>query len=162
LNRASRVRFETQECDELIEVRSADGVLLAAYLFSQDDLSEAAPHERSSIVLEGGQRISFSTVKNADGEKAGATIDLSYRETRLSRAAAPYLRRLGFTAGDPWREPRSAAWKPALTFAALLIVALGLIFYWRGREGAPREKMAKIPPPRTIETPSPPSPTPGA
>ena len=162
LNRASRVRFETQECDELIEVRSADGILLATHLLSQDDLSEAAPHERSSIVLESGQRISFSTVKNADGETAGATIDLSYRETRLSRAVALYLRRLGFAAGDLWTESRSAAWKPALAFASLLIVALGLIFYWRGREGAPRDKMANNPPARTMETPAPPSPTPGA
>jgi hypothetical protein len=125
-------------------------------------LSEAAPRERSSIVLEGGQRISFSAVKNADGETAGATIDLSYRETRLSRAAALYLRRLGFTAGDLWREPRSAAWKPALTFAALMVVALGLIYYWRGHEGAPREKIAGDTPPRTIETPAPPSLSPGA
>jgi Lipopolysaccharide-assembly len=162
LNRASRVRFETQENDELIEVRSADGILLATYLLNQDDLSEGAPHGRSSIVLEGGQRISFSAVKNADGETAGATIDLSYRETRQSRAAALYLRRLCFTAVDLWREPRSAAWKPALTFAALMIVTLGLIFYWRGREGAPREKLAGDTTPRTIETPAPPSPTPGA
>ncbi len=55
LHRASRVRFETQENDELIEVRSADGILLATYLLNQDDWSEAAPHERSSIVLEGGR-----------------------------------------------------------------------------------------------------------
>src|SRR5215470_8759519 len=156
LNRASRVRFETQECDELIEVRSADGILLATHLLSQDDLSEAAPQERSSIVLEGGQRISFSTVKNADGETAGATIDLSYRETRLSRAAALYLRRLCFTAGDLWREPRSAAWKPALTFAALMIVALGLIFYWRGHERERQNKIADNNPPKAVESPAPP------
>jgi hypothetical protein len=162
LNRASRVRFETQECDELIEVRSADGILLATHLLNQDDLSEAAPRGRSSIVLESGQRISFSAVKNADGETSGATIDLSYRETRLGRAAALYLRRLGFAAGDLWHEPRSAAWKPALTFAALMIVALGLIFYWRGREGAPRNQIVNNPPPRTTETPAPPPPTPGA
>jgi hypothetical protein len=168
LNRASRVRFETQECDELIEVRSADGTLLATHLLNQDDSSEAAPHERRSIVLEGGQRISFSAVKNVDGETknvdgetAGATIDLTYRETRAGRAAALYLRRLGFAAGDLWHESRSAAWRPALTFAALMVVSLGLIFYWRGREGAPRDQIVENPTPRTIETPAPPSPTPG-
>src|SRR5262245_16633712 len=162
LNRASRVRFETQENDELIEVRSPDGILLATHLLNQDDLSGAAPRERSSMVLEGGQRISFSTVKNAEGETAGATIELSYRETRLSRATALYLRRLGFIAGDLWPESRSAVWKPALAFAALMIVALGLIFYWRGREGSPRERMAENTPPKTVETPAPPSPTPDA
>jgi hypothetical protein len=157
--RASRVRFETRENDELIEVRSADGILLATYLLNQDDFSEAAGNERSSIVLESGQRISFSMVKNADGETAGATIDLSYRETRLIRAAALYLRRLGFIAGDLLHKPRSAAWKPATVFAALLIIAMGLIFYWRDRE---REKMANNNPPQTTESPAPPSPTPSA
>ena len=157
LNRASRVRFETQENDELIEVRSADGILLATHLLNQDDLSEAAPHERSSIVLEGGQRISFSTVKNADGETAGATIDISYRETRLSRAVALYLRRLGFMAGDLLHKPDGAVLKPAMSFAALLIIALGLIFYWRGHE---REKIVDNNPPRTIQSPAPPSPAP--
>ena len=160
LNRASRVRFETQECDELIEVRSADGALLATHLFNQDDLSEAAPQERSSIVLEGGQRISFSAVKNADGDPAGATIDLSYRETRLGRAAALYLRRLGFAAGDLWHESRSAAWKPALTFAALMIVALGLIFYWRGHGRERQNNIADNNPHKTVESPAPPSPSP--
>src|SRR5262245_34567829 len=162
LNRASRVRFETQENDELIEVRSADGILLATHLLNQDDLSGAPPSERSSIVLEGGQRISFSTVKNAEGETADATIELSYCETRLSRATALYLRRLGFIAGDLLHKPRSAAWKTATACAALLIIAMGLIFYWRGREGAPRERMAENTPPKTIETPAPPSPTPDA
>jgi Lipopolysaccharide-assembly len=162
LNRASRVRFETQEGAELIEVRSADGLLLATQLLSQDDLSGMEFLGRSSIVLEGGQRLSFATVKKAEGETAGATIDLSYSETRLGRATALYLRRLGFIAGDLLHKPRSAAWKPATAFAALLIIAMGLIFYWRGREGAPREQKAENPPPKTIVTPAPPSPTPGA
>jgi hypothetical protein len=157
LNRASRVRFETQENDELIEVRSAGGILLATYLLSQDDLSEAAPHVRSSIVLEGGQQITFSAVKNAGGETAGATIDFSYRETRLSRAFALYLRRLGFMAGDLLHKPDGAVLKPAMSFAALLIIALGLIFYWRGHE---REKIVDNNPPRTIHSPAPPSPAP--
>jgi hypothetical protein len=146
----------------LIEVRSADGLLLATYLLDQGESREMGRPERSLIVLESGQRISFSTVKNADSEPAGATIDLSYRETRLSRAAALYLRRFGFAAGDLWREPRSATRKPALAFAALMIVAIGLILYWRGREGAPREKMVENTPPQTIESPAPPSPAPGA
>jgi hypothetical protein len=159
LNRASRARIETRENDELIEVRSADGTLLATYLVNQEDLSEEATHERSSIVLEGGQRLSFATVKIAEGETAGATIDLSYSETRLGRAAALYLRRLGFIASDLLHKPRSASWKPATAFAALLIIAMGLIFYWRGRE---REKIVHNNPPQKTESPAPPSPAPSA
>jgi hypothetical protein len=110
--------------------------------------------------LENGQRISFSTVRNADGETAGATIDLSYRETRLSRAAALYLRRIGFIAGDLRRRARSAAWKPALAFAALIIIALGLIFYWSGRERERQGRLVENNQPQTPESPAPTSPSP--
>jgi hypothetical protein len=149
LNRASRVRFETNENDELIEVRSADGILLAAYLLNQDEPSEAEVLERRSIVLESGQRLSFVTVKNAESE----TIDLSYRETQLSRAATLYLRRLGFIAGDLLHKPGTAAWKPALSFAAILIIALGLIYYWQ----SPQKEEITVDnnQPRSIESPAP-------
>jgi hypothetical protein len=162
LNRASRVRFETNESDELIEVRSADGLLLATRLLNQDDLSGTEVIRRSSIVLEGGQRLSFATVKTDEGETARATIDLSYRETRLSRAAALYLRRLVFIAGDLLHKPRTAAWKPATAFAALLIIAAGLIFYWRSHEREQQKKTAVINPPKPTESPAPPSPAPNA
>jgi hypothetical protein len=160
LNRTSCARFETREDDELIEVRSADGLLLATFLLNQDESQEAIRPERRSIVLENGQRISFSTVRKADGETAGATIDLSYRETRLSRAAALYLRRIGFVAGDLRRRPLSAAWKPATAFAALIIIALGLIFYWSGREREQQERMVENNQPQTPESPAPTSPSP--
>jgi hypothetical protein len=160
LNRTSGVRFETRGDDELIEVRSADGLLLATFLLNQDESQEAIRPERSSVVLESGQRISFSPVRNGDGETAGAIIDLSYRETRLSRAAALYLRRIGFVAGELWRRPRSATWKPAPAFAALIIIALGLIFYWSGRERERQESVAENNQPQRTESPAPPSPSP--
>jgi hypothetical protein len=162
LNRASHVRFETNENDELIEVRSADGLLVATHLLNQDEAPEADRNELRSIVLESGQQISFSTVKNADGEMAGGTVDLSYRETRLSRATALNLRRLVFIAGNFLHKPGSAAWKPALAVVTLLIIALGLIFYWRGREQANNENMVEKKPVQTIESPAPPTPAPDA
>jgi hypothetical protein len=162
LNHASRVRFETNENDELIEVFSDDGLLLATYLLNQDDLPEAEALGRRSIVLESGQRLSFATVKNADGETAGATIDLSYHETRLSRAAALYLRRLGSITGSLLHKTGSAAWKPALAFAVIVIIALGLIVYWRGHKQSKQEEVVKKNQPQTKESPAPPSPTPEA
>lgn len=160
LNRAGRVRFETRENDELIEVRSPDGLLLATYLLNQSESRGIGRPERSSIVLEGGQRISFSTVKNAEGEIACATIDISYCETRLSRAVALYLRRLGFMAGNLLNKPDSAVLKPAMAFAALLIIALGLIFYWRSHERARQEDLVKEKQVQPSETPAQPSPAP--
>jgi hypothetical protein len=161
LDRASHVRFETNENDELIEVRSEDGVTLATYLLNQDDSSEAEGTERRSIVLESGQRLSFTTIKKTEGEPPCETIDLSYHETRLNRAAALYLRRLGFIAGDLLHKPETAAWKPALAFAALVIIVVGLFFYWRGHR-ANQNNMANQPKTQTIESPAPPSPAPGA
>ncbi len=157
LNRANRVRFEARETDELIEVRSADGLLLATYLLTQDESREMRRPNQSSIVLEGGQRISFTMTGDAGVE----TIDLSYRETRLNRAAALYLRRLGLAAGDLWRASWGAAWKPALAFAAIVIVILGLTLYWRGHNEPPREKTAENDK-HSSKTPAPPSPHPGA
>src|SRR4030095_2222793 len=52
-SRASRVRFETRENDELIEVRSADGILLATYLLNQDDFSQGAGNGRGVVSLGG-------------------------------------------------------------------------------------------------------------
>jgi hypothetical protein len=153
LNRASRVRFEMNENDELIEVRSDDGLPLTTYLLNQDDLSEDEGAERRSIVLESGQRLSFVKVMKAEGEMAGATIDLSYRETRLSRAAALYMRRLGFIASDLLHKPGSAAWKPALAFATLLIIAIGLILHWRGDQKP--EIAGDNNRPRSIDSPAP-------
>ncbi|MGH9753227.1 MAG: hypothetical protein ACREA2_10630, partial [Blastocatellia bacterium] len=156
LDRAGRVRFETRENDELIEVRSADGLLLAAYLLNQDDLSEAEAPGRRSIVLESGQRISFATIKKADGETAGATIDLSYRETRLRRAASLGLRRFACALTDAWRANRLAV-KPALAFSLLAIfVVLGLTLYWRAIEKRKESEWVKQPPtPAHVAPPSP-------
>jgi hypothetical protein len=60
-------------------------------------------------------------------------------------------------AGDFLHKPDGAVLKPAMALTALLIIALGWIFYWRYHE---REKMADNNPPRTIESPAPPSPAP--
>jgi len=163
LDQSSRARFEVNENDDLIEVRSADGLLLATYLLNHDDLPETERPNQSSIVLERGQRLSFAVApaKDAAGELAGATIDLSYRETRLSRAAALYLRRLVCAAGNLWRKSGRAVWRPALAFATLLIIALGLMLYWRSGERTVQPRIAdKDAPSRIKEPPVTPSPAP--
>lgn len=163
LNQASRVRFEAHENDELIEVRSADGLLLATHLLNHGESPETERPMQSSIVLERGQRLSFAVApaRDAAGEMAGATIDLSYRETRLSRAAALHLRRLSFAAGNLWRQPGGASWRPALAFAALMIIALGLMLYWRGQERTQRKEVViTTESPQKTGAPAPPSPAP--
>ena len=63
LNRACQARFEVGEGDELIEIRAAEGngdLLLAAHLLRRDDSNDAARPGQTSIILEGGQKISFA------------------------------------------------------------------------------------------------------
>ncbi len=162
INQADRVRFEAHENDELIEVRSEDGLLLATHLLNHGELPETERPWQSSIVLERGQRLSFDVTpaRDASGETASAMIDLSYRETRLSRAAALRLRRFGFAAADFLRQPGGSLWKPSLAFAALMIIALGLMLYWRSQERAPKQRATHDQQPQEKKSPAPPSPAP--
>ncbi len=161
LNRASQIRFEVGEGDELIEVRAAEGssdLLLAAHLLRHDDSSEARRPRQTSIILEGGQKISFAIapVRDALNQSSVTTVDLSYRETRLSRAAALHLRQLAYAATNSWHQ-RSCALKPALAFALLAIFALGLMLYWRAneRQKKPEVVVQQPPAPAVVTTPSP-------
>jgi hypothetical protein len=159
----SLARFDVTEKDELIEVRAADGLLLATRLLDYDDLSRDNHHRQSSTTLEDGQELSFTVVHEGGrtDDIAGATIELSYRETLPSRVAALYLRRLRFTVGNFWRSPVRVAWKPALAFTTLLIVVLGLMVYWIGHR-RPQEQQALGGDPSTPrkQSPAPQSPKP--
>jgi hypothetical protein len=163
LSRASRARFEVGEGDELIEVRVAEGdgdLLLAAHLLRHDS-SNAPPPGQTSITLEGGQKISFTVapVKDSRDQSSGATIDLSYRETRLRRAAALLLRRVACALADAWRAS-GFAMKPSLAFGLLAIFALLVMLNWRAGEGWKRFQTVRqqTPTPAIVAPASPQSP----
>ena len=83
-------------------------------------------------------------------------IDLSYRETRLSRAAALRLRRFTHARAYFWSANRRAM-KPAMAFALLVIIALGLLIYRRANESGKETQRARRqqPPPAIVASPSP-------
>jgi hypothetical protein len=142
-------QFEVGEDEELIEVRAADDLLLATQLLSHDDWPEEGGVLRNSVTIERGQQLSFaiSPVKDVDGEITGATINLSYRETRSLSALALFLRRIGYVAGEFSNRRIIFQWKPALAVAALLLVTLGFMVYWFGPRRSQNQQTARGTPP---------------
>lgn len=101
LAQATRIRFEVEESDELIEVRGQDRegeVLLAVHLLTHNDIKSGDRSSRSSMTLEGGQKICFAITPSSHsaGEVAGARVEVTYQETSPVRAAWFLWRRLAY------------------------------------------------------------------
>lgn len=84
------VQFEVTDQDRLIEVKTSDeagDLLLASHMIIHREIQSGKPPQRYSVVLEGGQELSFSLQASLDseGEFAGAVVELTYRETNLLR-----------------------------------------------------------------------------
>ena len=153
---ADSVEFDLDEDAELIEVRVVEksgDVLLATHLLSFDDEKE----NQASIVLEGGQEISFNfnPTKNEYGEIIGARFGVAYQETSLLRKIMLAWRRFLFAFS--LRFEANAVWKPALAFGLVLIAfAVGLWLYTQGQK--PVGEVAKkisIPTPKIENIPTP-------
>lgn len=129
LRQTSRASFAVGEEEDLIEVRTAvsDGdVLLATHLLTQDET--AGRNQQLAITLEDGQQLLFAL--NAVSASAGnqqTMIDLTWRETRLSRAVALWCRQRASALTAGWQA--GGLRKPALVFASLLLLALSLLAY---------------------------------
>lgn len=151
LERDGSASLAVSDRDELVEVRAldADGrTLLATHLLGggPDGVERAA---QSEIVLEGGQRLTFS-LSPAPGESdeaRRASLKVTYRETQWLRAAALFwrrtVRRLAAPGGVERRTGRTLA-RPA--FAALLLLvcagALALYVFRNSREPATARRPA--------------------
>src|SRR5262249_20421048 len=101
LRQTNRVRFEVDEGAQMIEVRALSrkgDALLALYLLSAEESEDEHDLTPVSIMLEGGQKISFTVARTTDsrGEVSGAIIEIVYEETNPIRAAALYCRRLSY------------------------------------------------------------------
>lgn len=142
VRRNGNVRFSIEEGAEVVEVRTDDGgadLLLAVHLLALDEASNGQRGRKRSIVLEGGQELSFSVTRSKDsvGE---AVVDVAYRETSPVRAASLALRRLGYLASETFRVERwggSSVLKPALALAFVILCAAGVVFYSQSRKSAP-------------------------
>lgn len=155
-NETDSVEFDLDEDAELIEVRVVEksgDVLLATHLLSFDEMEE----NRASILLEGGQKISFNfnPTKDEQGEITGAHFGVMYEETNFLRRIALSLRRFLFVVSS-WSNA-NALWKPALAFGLVLIAcAVGFWLYLQGQK--PVGEVAKnisIPTPKIENVPMP-------
>ncbi|HXG65127.1 MAG TPA: hypothetical protein VNO70_08460 [Blastocatellia bacterium] len=147
LTRAAHARFEIEEGAELIEVRQTDQdgeLLLAAHLLEYEEEGESYRTSRSAIVLEGGQKITFSISQARDSE--GAVVDVGYRETAPRRAAALLFRQAGGRAVEllnPAQWIGGWGWRPALALALFALLAAGLVTYLRSEKQSPAPQQAQ-------------------
>jgi hypothetical protein len=157
---AERARLDLEVCgsvslalkdgDELVEVSALDGnrrTLLATHLLGGEPCEGAAPGE-SEVVLEGGQKLTFSLspARVEAGDAARASLSVTYRETEWLKAAALFRRRLIRKLTAPAGSRSRPAWPSRKTaFAALLLVlffgALAL-YLFRGTRGPADTQLA--------------------
>jgi hypothetical protein len=103
LSQERSVRFRLARGAELIEVRARDGLLLATYLLPQTE--EGVKPSEASIVLEGGQRLSFAI--SQAGSSEAVVAEINYRETNPLKAAYALLTRPAVGGGRTWRERKA-------------------------------------------------------
>lgn len=156
LLRDGNVRFPVNEGAELIEVLTEDGsgdVLLAVHLLAPEQTSDAEPALMRSIVLEGGQEISFAFAPSKDS--AGeAVLEVAYRETSPIRAASLGLRRFGHRASQKLHAERWATasiLRPAAALAVVILCAVLLTFYFQSRQSTPALEEATNTKPKVVE-----------
>ncbi|MGH9966326.1 MAG: hypothetical protein ACREBG_00615 [Pyrinomonadaceae bacterium] len=138
LRRARRVRFNMDGWRELIEIwttgKTGD-LLLASHLLTSLEEGEAQPR-KSSIVLEGGQKLSIDL--SPSGDASGRVVDISYRETNPIKAASLAFQqlladsavdRLLFAGRRLFEGTGSRVLIPVSVFILLLVFTAGLVTY---------------------------------
>lgn len=152
---AESVEFDLGDDAELVEVRvieKSGDVLLATHFLSFDEAEE----NRASIVLEGGQKISFqfNPTKNTEGEITGAHCGVVYEETSFLRRAALSWQRFKFAFSSAL--DRNSYLKPALAFGLLLLMcAVAALVYLQTRKSKEEIVNKNVPKNEQVVSPSP-------
>jgi hypothetical protein len=156
------VSVSLDDGDEIVEVNAIDGgerTLLATHLLGGRPGGAAALAE-SEILLEGGQKLTFTLSHAPAGasDAARASLNISYRETEWPKVAALSLRRLARKAAALASfDGRSglSPLKPA--FAALLLIifagALALLLFKSARKPSDAELAADTHQPASTHAP---------
>jgi hypothetical protein len=116
----SQIQLRVQPHIDLVRVctRQSDGELLLAVYSLPDltELDEQMNDEPSVITLEGGQEIAFNCAphRNRCGELCAVSVFVSYRETRMIRAAILRFKQLGHMSG-------SGMWLVAAVFGLFIL-----------------------------------------
>lgn len=123
-NRQGSVDFSLDREAELIEIRTYDKVgndlLLATHLLARASGKEPLQTVNTSIVLEGGQRLSIAVAPPDELEHSIVTV--KYHETYPLRAASLYLRKRFGAIAEGNFAPQTLRAHPVLTTALAVIV----------------------------------------
>ncbi len=127
LNKTRATRFGLDKDAELIEVRSRDNageeLLLASHLLTVAESENRVQPADTSIILEGGQKISIHT--SPELSDTGTIVEITYRETDPFRAASLLFRQLAQSlSGGASRS----LWKDRRVFVAALVVVFIISF----------------------------------
>jgi len=139
LNKTHVTRFGLDKDAELIEIRSRDNageeLLLASHLLTVAESENRVQPADTSIILEGGQKISIHT--SPELSDTGTIVEITYRETDPFRAASLLFRQLAQSLSGS--APRSL-WKDRRVFVAALVVvfviSLALVMKYVRRESS--------------------------
>lgn len=136
-------QFELGGEAELIEVYSGNDTLLATHLLDFDELRSGP--QTQSIVLEGGQKVTFDLAPVLDefGEVAEVNFGVQYTETGwLRRLAMMYEQAKAAVAGSFL----PLALKPVSALGLVLLAVLAGWLVFRGLEKAPINVAEQVPP----------------
>jgi hypothetical protein len=135
IQQTSHVKFDVEEGAEMIEVRAnqkGSETVLAVHLLNYDQIDGETPHLRSSIVLEGGQKLVFEiSPSDKTGELNSAVVNVTYKETNLIKAGWLFFRRLSFKLSQAMRIKdwnSVAPLKPALAVILITICAIAILY----------------------------------
>lgn len=144
LGSSEPVIFEVDANAELIEVRADDAkgeVLLATHLISYADLERADKAFTSTIILEGGQEISFALrpLRDDSGDVRGASVEVAYREQSLWSLIKSWTLVSAQLSGAPlfpdWAKIRSSA--PLIAGLASIVAVTASLFLFQTRDRSP-------------------------
>jgi hypothetical protein len=165
LRQTQHVQLNVEEGAEMMEVYTSDNtgdVLLAVYVLTFDDAKTNARPMTSSIVLEGGQEISFgvSFIRGGDDTSQHALVDISYRENNVVKAVALLCRQLMSRISQAIHPPNLNQW-PALKAGlavGLALTMLGSLIWYMQRPSTTRQPVIVQQPPSATEPQSRPQP----
>jgi hypothetical protein len=164
--RGSSVGLSVAEGAELVEVYAVETderILLAAHLLDAGRGTEGGATTKSEVVLEGGQKVSFTLSTDAkalrDGEELLLTV--GYRETARRRALARLWSRALTLLTNPLGGDARSLWVPALAVLLLVCCVSLYVLYRRTEQSPPGALVAERTQPAS-NPPAVPSPTPSS
>jgi hypothetical protein len=142
----SHVRLDLDVWNELIEISTEDekgDLLLGSHLLAFDEQGKTRT-TKSTIVLEGGQKLSIDISHLSDS--SGAVVDITYREANPFKATSVLFERLltksTFTRWPSFDSRRSRILIPVTALIFLMVVGLSIATYLNRHHSQPEANIA--------------------